>query len=553
MGLSLKDLLPRKDITISQEAIKFQMHSALAKSLIDIFQMGIDAYDNYDTKNARHLQDLVVRRAAYLADYTKKTLVPKLKTAIYANTNLTLREVITDIYPSKLYSPQGFFAVDISFGEIRGALAAAERFSGTGTVNDNARSLKNFETLANAFDEESPMLKQNVFGLDKKRKIECTMYFDPVCAFCLHDYVPVDMGVTRLTAEEIAAIVCHEIGHTNTMIERCRDKYYQYQRISTAVADIRTVDDPVQFKDEASKAAVIAITTLQKQKMLSDTSATTLIRCIDGVNRVDKDRTKKTDTYTPPVTENKIVTFFDAISNLITGVFIVIFGILGQVLLLRWMISVIRELDMNFVATVNDGSKKVSDTHTTSHNLRLLERIADEFVSRNGLSGPLASSLNKLHMYSNYTQGSSLLVTSPSLQHSRWMMGYFKLIAATMGMLGWNDISNYTYEEASDRLFRMAQNTIKVMKDELPTPLRVKFISDYEEAMRVAKSHKGKSYPLLGALQNIVLNITNPSVFYRMVIDNKLTDDYKVLQDNVDKLTANKLYYSARKFQVMMR
>ena len=529
------------------EAILFQMGSPLGKELTALFQKGFDHLESlgeYDAKKHSSAQSFNDKRIESLIKFTEKTIVPEFKAITLKYTNLTVEKIFLNKY--KPYQPSGMFAIDISFQNIYGCMEAVDQFSGLDKASDR-QHVKEFMNMADNWDEKSPLLKNSTYQKNKKTvKYKVNMFFDPICAFMMDQYLPNGLGVERMEASEIAAIMMHEIGHANTVIERAADKYYQVKRTQVALDRLKASDDKSGLVEEYSNTLIEQITAFKKQQLLDDKQADAYLTTIAKI----QDMNKKKDKDTAGIT----VSSLEFLGLLIVNLILLFMYVIMTLYLIRYLFSMITDLHESFVLMgANNGKDKVSDTRSTTHNMRLVERMADEFVNRNGMSGPLASGLGKLLAYFKY--GSVPISPYNKFKDTRAMAFTYKVFAAMSTLLKVDEVYNNTYEEDYTRLCRMAENTIGAFKQQnIPANVLDVYIADYEQVAKVLKQRKPN---IAKRTYKVVLKmldyITNPVLIGRAMVSGNLNKDYEELIDRMDALSNNKMHYHAAKFDQLAR
>lgn len=528
------------------EAILFQMGSPLGRDLTNLFQKGFDylySLGEYDSKKYSSAQSFNDKRIESLIKYTEKTIVPEFKAITLKYTNLTVEKVYLNKY--KPYQPSGMFAIDISFQNIYGCMEAINQLSGLDKADDR-KYVKDFMSMSENWDENSPLLKSDTYKKHKgTAKYKVNMFFDPIFAFMMDEYLPSGLDIGKMEASEIAAIMMHEIGHANTIIERASDQYYQVKRVQVALDRLKA-NPGENIVETYSDLLIQQITTFKKQKVLDEKQADLYLTTISKVQDANKNKEKDKAGITISALEFLTIILVNLILFFVNIVCIVYF--------IRYIFSAAIDLAESITLTgANNNNSKVSDTRSTVHNMRLVERMADEFVSRNGMSGPLASGLHKLVSYFKY--GSMPITPHNRFKDTRMAAYAYKLFAALDFALNIDEMYNNTYESDLVRLKRMAENTIGAFKQiNLPAEVIDMYIADYEQAMKIVNKKKphvaAKTYK---AILKMLDYITNPVLISRALLNGNLNKDYAELIDRMDALSNNKMHYHAAKFDQLAR
>lgn len=525
----LKDVLA---FTQGCEAIDFQIRSKLYNDLVNIFQMGFEFRNTIDIGMVSNRGEVAIRnfRAMEMCNYVKKFLMPEFTKVVYMHTGLTVSKV--QVHTDVNAGPIGMFAVDLSFGDVIAALGTMDRITGV-SRNKLSKSMQEFMEVSKNFDTTTGKITNNKYGTDKK--ISVKMYFDALYAYCLHDFMSKHL-VEPLTASELAAVMLHEIGHALTVVERAGDYYFQQRRLTEHLNYVKQNEDVVDIVEDIYPVLKAGLKELVKNKDLNGKHIAFLNRALDTVK-------KATDSLQdiPPDTS---ITIISAIKMILKTLIMAI----ASMVLVFYQFTLICKLGAEMTASMRLSESfrvdKTSDTFSTAHNLRFMERMADEFVSRHGASAPLASGLSKL--FKGYLSIGS--IDSVTIRESFIFSLYFKLIGTIFRMI-FGIIPNYTYEENYERLKRIAQNAITPLKqNDIPTWLRKDLIEDYELVLATTKDYKGIwDTDCMKSFEYLLSCFFNPTMIIRNVTTGNLRRDYEKLSDKIDELMNNKLYYQANK------
>jgi hypothetical protein len=368
-----------------------------------------------------------------------------------------------------------------------------------------------------------------------------------------------------LTAEELAAIMMHECGHAMTVIEHAVDMYVTSSRIRNDAVNIKRSGD---IKD--AKALIKALDTKVVTKIVS------IINKSDFTN-VSDTKNLKENVLKAATMVGKLNTLLDVAekdkgsgSIIISAVMLPINVIMSLIHLLAivivdiallaiQMITLIELMKYSYVDEHGDGGK-AADRRNNKNSLFLLERWADEFVSRQGYGDHLASGLVKFHKAMNY-----IVNASPefNLIHNDRSINKLSIYSAIVNMyLSICDsisLMNYLdpviYENNYNRLKRILENSKGIFKEEkLPDNCVYEWIAKCKEtevqmqkAKRITDSEFGKA--AINILHNLF--ILEPVNLWQLIKDGKLDRDCTILEDRLDDMRNNALFMMSHVFRTM--
>jgi hypothetical protein len=382
-------------------------------------------------------------------------------------------------------------------------------------------------------------------------------------AFCLNDFVGPEYA-EELTAEEIAAIMMHECGHAMTVIEHSADLYVTCSRIRNDAVNIKKSGN---IKD--AKAFIKALDTKVLTKLVSVANANELngIEDVKGV----RESILKVATMTGKLSELLNVTDKDrgegsiAIAalmlpiNAVFSIMHVLVLIAVDIAILALQVITLVELEKySYVDAHGDGGK-ASDRRNNKNNLFLLERWADEFVSRHGYGEYLASALNKFRKASGALAHAS--AEYALMYHDPWLNAvslYSMAVNMYISFCRTIDVCTYldpvNYENSYNRFRRILQNSKGIFKEEnLPDNCVYEWLAkcrDIEETMNKAKSVMDTDFgkAAINTLHNLF--ILEPVNFYQLIKDGKLDRDCSILENRLDDMRNNALFMLSHQFRI---
>lgn len=532
-------------MTPGMEAIDYQKNTSLGRRLTDLFQMVIDYRDNLDYSAEDEMgRDRKEHRIRSVNNYFKTEIEPKFKKIVQDETGLTIKRLVT--YGGFDYGVMGLYYVDLSFDSFNDAMTTIGRMTGTdNTKYSTQASIDEMATMAESFDNKTGKIRKPYFG--KNRKFAVTMGFDINCAFLAHDFI-INGAAEELTAAEIAAIIMHEIGHALTFVEHSGDMYVVSHMVKdhlNAIKQDRDGNKAVQSIQQLTEIFTPILKSWQK-KILNDPSstktlhqaATLTLNALQGLNQATKDYEYDHESW--------IYTIASFTGNMlcitINFIFLTLINMLSF-LMYEQLYEIMRHSSVD--KTYQGG--KSSDTYTNYNNLFLIERWADEFVSRHGMGAHLATGLNKLLDIFKYTMSVGD-VDSARLRQSTIFNGIcmaMSWLEDKMILLTYLDPLGY--ENRYKRLSRMLENTYGYFRDSknLGEAADV-WIRSIETLKKEQKYAKGLADTAAAqAAIRMLKDLTSPVQWIVMLRNGDLAYDVEKLENHLDAIANNPLYYRA--------
>lgn len=493
------------------EAIAFQNGSPLAAELIKIFQSCIDIRElEYDNRGAK-----VTAVIKYFKDQASGEFIRAIK----KHTGMS----VSHFHIQNNFNM--FFACLMKVGDEYGMTAhdIIDRYSGlSDTKNSNMRKdhLNNMNikpTTAAEMEKiaDSVNIKSGKFGdgLFRKNKIMMELYFDPYSAFLTRD-----TGHSKfeyLTAEEIAAIMLHEIGHMLSMLEHSADSYFRLKTHELA-------------NDHFVKNA-------------------TRVEKIKYVKSFLEKNFKKKSTIEPkePMNKDNVVetVFYSIVLFLVMPTMVFLSPVLA---LVNFLFRAAEEANLQ----LRDIGNKRSDFASSRINTKYCEQLADEYVSRHGLAGPLTSALAKItHMgqgigFPTITESSLIYY----LGKVPWMIEVMFMGDISSGMTG-------AYDRTKKRIEQNMLHVLSVFKNSnMPPEMLDVYLKDYETTKAVFTNRKlsDKFVEASELLHKLGTYLFNPVTLASMISSGRFNAEYDNLSERVDRLVDNKLLYRAGKLEQLL-
>ena len=494
------------------ERVQYQPQSRLATRLVVLCQKMITQGDVLAEKfSGKELR-------SKLAAYMEKEFIPEIKKISMEELNLTIYDValmVGTTYLNAFMWPV-FHNKDWDW---EGTASTLEIFSGTMAAEKYEKYKKDIvQIFVDPVDLEASKLK----APNKSYKIGLGVYVQTFATKHLFS------GVEPITAEEIAAVICHEIGHGMTIIEHAADAYYR--------ADA--------FKDSIVRLS-------EKKTGASDEDVEQLVKVADAASTdgLPKESKSVLDQIVAACRTKAVQGFIDTIVILVAaycGFFVAIY-------MFMFLNSLIGGLFEHAGNQLRGGSlkQKTSDRLTTDTNDSYVERLADEFVSRHGLGSAIASAFLKSAKYEDHGYAKGTLAHYMSQFALGQVVVNSLLIVHDILTGGVFTVSNLNYDQEDDRLEKLVTNNYAIFKDlELPKEARDQFIADTDRAIKVLnelRSERGKSrrFKFWATIERLYRQ-HNP---IGALFAGNLAADYDELQRLTDGFIRNPLYYAAGRIQ----
>ena len=530
-----------------QEAIDFQLSSSLGKKLSNLFQMVIDYRDNLDySKISDNATEQRLHRIRSVNQYFKSQIADKVRSVISDETGLKIKRLIpiggvdADVY--------GFFAVDLSFDSMEQSFETIGRITGTdnGKYTSDRDAVMEMATMADQFDTKTGKLKKAFFGKD--RQIAADIYFDVNCAFLVQDFLPVKTS-PQMTAGEIAAIIMHEVGHVLTVVENSANMYVTYKRVTDHLRALKNTNDPSELL-RMIKEYIKPILHQWSKTVFDDAKTTKLVQRVSGTLIEAINGLYSYNTSEDQTSESWVLTIGSFTCNLLTMALYMIVMVFISTVFFIYGGALLYEICRYGYVDKTSGDTKASDVKTNYNNTFLLERWADEYVSRHGYGAELTSGLNKINDYFKYdTTGT---ITSARVRNSTLFNALCIAFGWVMDKIVWlNYLDPIGYENQYQRAARVLQNTYGFFKNtDVPGSVVDQWIRSVETIKGQMQQAKTLSDTTFGkALYNSLKNLSNPVRWIVLVKDGNLDRDTEILANRLDDLINNPFYYQSQKLK----
>lgn len=538
------------------ESIDFQTSSTLGTDISRVIANTMDEIDKI-WKDSKEQGDYF-RNA--VANYCTKNFAPELESVITKDTGIDVRSI--QLYGRNLKNSSfGLFAIELGLDDVDTVVTLMNRESGLNTSSKpDEQYLKDLNHLVDLLDLNKGKLKSNKYGKGNKHVIHVNIHFDMEFAF-MAKYLfadRVDKEQVTPTADEITAIMLHEIGHMMTLVEHSFDMFATANRIHENIHIVDSeklrndpkymdsfIDEHKKILNKIKKVAVMLPNTQQNTKLSKN------IKLISAA--IDKLELMK-------ITSNDAASMQTLISKLVAFV-----GIIVKIILTRCMIGLaialstilINYLCASLVNLANNKSistsSKTTDRGSGYSQLFLIERWADDYAAHQGYGPELASALNKLeYAFKNY----SMMFDDERLRHSTWFLSLCEIASKFLNLpsvLCAPPLLDNIYEDDVRRIERIREDTYAFFRNNTDVPPTIinaylNKIDKLNEQIKKAEDAQFWSRGARETLSKIWFNLT-PTGIYSLLKDGNLQKDLDLLNNQVDAMRNNSLYYWSDKLK----
>lgn len=455
-------------------------------------------------------------RSRAVLEYVAKTMVPAMSKVITGTTGLKVNTVEL----SQTFSCN--FGVQMYLGDNpANACLVLSRCVGDfinvtrmhRLMNENEMTPISYEDLMKiqtSFEKKVGYVRNDL--IPDKLPIAIDIFFDPYAAFLvdeLHPEAPI------LEAQEITAVMLHEIGHMMSLLEICAETHYQHDIMRRSVA---------YFGQHAPVSEVAAYV----RETLSSNNSELPDGFMEKLSAGLKTRS------------NIFSRIIIGVYNLLSLLGIVLLPIIG---LQRIFLTA---LDAIKTANLNIPGIKGSETRGHISQLKQIENYADNYVARHGYGSNLLSGLAKMDKWLN---AKIVLGRVGKMAHLQWAIA--KVPTYVSAILFGN--TKYRYDEHSswtDRAKNIMEETLKIFKnDNLPPDVLAYYLNDYKTCsiMIYNRATEIKLRDNMESFWKFVeyVMITPIAIFTTARFD----QEYEKLIKYVESLKNNKLLYYKAYFQ----
>lgn len=538
------------------ESIDFQTSSTLGTDLSRVIANAMNDIDKI-WKDSNQRGD---RFRNAVANYCTKNFAQDLESVITKDTRIAVTSI--QFYGRNLQNASfGLFAIELGLDNVDTVLTLMNRESGLNTyTNPDEQYLEDLNHLVDLLDFNKGKLKSNKYGKDNKHVIHVNIHFDMEFAF-MSKYLfadKVDKEQAVPTADEIAAIMLHEIGHMMTLVEHSFDMFATANRIYENIHIVNSeklrndpkamdnfIDEHKKILNKIKKVVVMLPNTKQNAKLSKN------IKFISAaVDKLELMKITSNDAASMQTLISKLIMFVILIVKNILTRFVVSLGIGLLTILISYLsASLVNLFNNRSIST----SGKTTDRGSGYNQLFLIERWADDYAAHQGYGPELASALNKLeYAFKNYL----LMFDDEKLRHSTWFLSLCEIVSKFLDLpsvLFAPPLLDGIYEDSVRRIERIREDTYAFFRnntDVTPTIVNayINKIDKLNEQIKKAEDAQFWSKGARETLSKIWFNLT-PTGIYSLLKDGNLQKDLDMLNNQVDAMRNNSLYYWSDKIK----
>lgn len=542
------------------EAINYQASSPFRTALVDFFQKWIDKtntikyeIDNEEIGNADYRRDKKVTEItnAWAKDGHKEFIA-----IIKKYTGMEVLN-IRDFYDKNCMSFYYAYACEMVYGSQNDGNAVINLNRMAGTSDDSINYIPGSDKykrwldsadLNEYFDPASGKVSGTTWDKGKEKFTIRRIYFDVGHAF-MHDMVMNEAAVKGFTAEELTAVMMHEIGHAMSGVEHFGNAYLRVMRakqFEVTVAAIRKNND-TETAVALLNAVDRALPALKKSIDSSDLNPITA-KTAEQLYNVTKgaiDAAKKASSQEDGLFVG-LGKFF-LITVLCVGLLFVALRKLISVFSINRLIDFAGEVSKRSGTTDIVSNKKTSDTSANASHIFTLERWADQYAERHGCGPDLITALEKLNREvkvqssatSTFLYGLINSENSLNLTVLDFYMNILDFFTSDTSPL----VTNYEVEYY--RYIRICEDMRGFFKncENCPPEIIKNWLMRIDAAEKnAAKTKKLKHNDIIKGAANILQNLTNPARWFTMLDDANLDRDLENFENNLSKLNNSNLF-----------
>jgi len=543
----------------SLEAISYQHDSKLFVRLTEVFRELMDYRDKIESKLPKSgiSIDLTVKKHLAVEKFFKSKIADKFKKVVKKEVGID----ITKLNMLSVTNACGMFAVVID----NNALVDPSNYYDMMDILSGKKEYKKGEDVdLDKFFQLHKTLNKKLSKVNLKKAkygLKSTMIIDIGTALFADELSIIGRKEDRLLPEELAAIYTHEIGHVVTVIEQTQNLCYAGAYLSKEVEKISRIvkKDLLGFLEKNKDTLTTHIDNISNsisKKSNSGSLINIIIEFIKKLLNVKLD--KKQKRYLMYVANLIYVLVFQVVFFLVMFMNIqMLFRFGFQHYFPPQLIAFVFGLELFDVAEkpLYSSSVKSSREIYTRRNNYMIERLADEFVSLHGASPYLASGLAKIHKFFEgqlYTLGNTvnpIFKQNLLVKQFATVVGFFNKFCMTRAFI----IEPKSYERKIDRLKRLVQNDLNILRDEkLPPQARSYIANNITKTLKIIEDEKR-----INTMDDLLIKWRDVHVFIKdiligsipafidMIATGRIHKDYEKFLNNVDDLIGNKMFHAS--------
>lgn len=537
---------------IGLETIMFQSDQRFAKELSSIIQKIID----YKTLLAGDPQQV-----SKTITYCKFMFSGEIAKCIKTHTGLEIKQMSFSNEPDGKFCTITKISSEYSDNVGKRAEHIIDRFSDTNQKRIHDYWMKRLELTPKTAEEMEATT--NALNLATGRwenngedvlPITIYLHLDLFTGFLARETIHTKLEA--LTAREVTSMLMHELGHTLSLIERASDWYLRMQLHQNAYnffkANASTVEQLKYVKTRLINDNEKPVTEAQQAKLT--TAVETAITVQQNI-----------DASQPANNQNVKFEKIDSVKNLI--------AVANTRQQLIGAINIVASAGLSLVgATVNTVLKsmvarrygkdvgpnrqynplqKSGDYPSTIENFFICERLADEYVTRQGMAADFAIFISKVSEALAIINGKPFSTNEmQAIINSSIYYHAAKLPSMVLALFGEPHDTGYT--DIADRLNELLDNVLVVFKQvDLPREYLDTYLADYEETKhQIANMSKTIKLTILTEpFWQFIQFFVSPANLLSSITTAKFSQDYVKLRDQLHNLIHSNLFYYAAKLQ----
>ncbi len=519
----------------SLEAIDFQGSSFLDSVAAEFdkvheFTRKYNADFNIDPiKGTLTTNDAMMKHDAIRAFFVKE-ISPGLKKIIKTNTNFVVSKFILDLPTNqdKIGSIYCWVETASSDQAAMDVITAAEGLSEV-TLTNKSDVTKELTNISKSLNRGKGKIMKGIKPLTCKIGI-------PISMFCFTDFLPKDIAKSQPTSQELAAALGHEIGHVFGFVEYLADLAYTGYYGNNL---IRNVDNLVKEDPQAAARMAKKLHKHTKPKFIKES---------------DKIVNKLTDLERSEYEKSHIWMFL--LKVVISSIILLDGLFIGLVIAVQAMFSA---SDSSSSSNVKNSREFYIDTK----NRTMYERLADEYVSRQGYSLHLNRMLDKLgkvfeHMHKvgwGYNRFDLVARHSLGIRSIHTLVNTPYYVAVKLLMLVSGKWSSYESDEK--RLKRNVQNMYDLLNDgAIPNSMKSEFANQADKMKNEIGMINFRPGVILEKTTKFIVTLIPKLLvggWRTLFSTGGLDRNYIRLIEQADELLSNKAGYAATKVRDLMR
>lgn len=524
-------LFSRYGLDIAQEALAVQTNSKLGKRLEKMFT------ECFKIKDTEYTDDISEKNLLKLTEKISKYIISELPKIINEESKI----FVSKVYCNNDY-PDGDIMIDyITTFDFDAVMARDLSLTGystnTASITDYSKRVKDILDITKTYNS-------NTGRLSKSFPIK--LWFDTSMMFFIQKYF---QNTESFTAEECTAIMLHELGHISTFLERSPIDYYVAKTVDDNINKIisvknKSLDDhrviidnvliPISTKLDKYSDKTVTTENTKFKEFISKIS--TLVEFL--ISKRDGIVVNYNKTYSDMTMRNSLSKSIGDIKNyvleVLSSIVAIVLGLLLKAVLVVLLYGIFKELLIE-LCLYTDNSK-TSDIKTTQHNVYLQERLADEFVVRHGYSKAMATSLNKFMKLSSGYYDKDMIIKDSKL---------LAVLDKVLAKISNTNCGSGSYEEDVQRIRRIAQATIGVLKDSKINPeFRNTQLDSLKNTLKILDENHAKLYKnqSLESVIKILTTLISVDDWIRILTSGRLTQEYERQLNQIDDLINNSMY-----------